>query len=394
MSQKSALKNRPERRKPRDKKSEETVVESFQSEEEISGADQFLENIKPYLGTIGLVVVAVVLAMIALAVYRSANFQTQAIRWTELNQAASIGTTTGNIGDLSRVAEENADNTAGLVASLYAARIQLRNGAAQLGVDRDAGLELIQQAKRNLVAIVEAKDQLKTPMLTQQSLYYLGYANESLGEFEEAKANYTELVESFPESPLKDDTERALKRCTPEFAALYKVFEKFEAEVIGDAPGPGLTDPDRPSSAISEFDDLELPTGQNAPGKKQDSGEGDAQGEGTADADDAGSEKAAEMKPAEGESAQPKATEKPAEGGKPEATAKESDPPKAESSGDQQPPANEQKPEPENATQQPAPKKTESESTEAGSKAKPESGSSESGKPSEKPATAGTEGGQ
>lgn len=261
MSQKSAIK----RTLPRKDKKAAKPVKTPEVVEELPEEISFLDKIKPHLATIGLMAVAGVLAFAAVAMWRSSSFSNEAIKWVELNQAKAINSATGDVKDLVRVAEDYEDNVAGLVGAMYAGDSQMRSGIVQLSTDREGGLSLVRKAKVNFESVVNAPEALKSSWLNERSQYQLAYANETLGEFAEAKKHYKNLVESAPESPLFEKATRGLGRTSSDqYVALYQEFKEFEA-TIGDAPGPTGGDLSRPSDALNAFDGVDIAPGEAPP---------------------------------------------------------------------------------------------------------------------------------
>ena len=250
MSQKTALKNRPDPRKPKDtpKPSVLPVVDEAPVEE-LTGTEKFIESMAPHAPTIGLVVVAAVLAVIAWGVYQSATRAGQSGRWQEFSQSQFIDSRTGDTQNLDSVAESYGDTNVGIMSSLLSGDIQLKTGLRQLGTDREKGILAIQKAKLSFQAVVDAKDSIKTPLINQRAQYCLAYAHESLGKMDEAKKLYEEFSKANPDAPLADSARRGIERCGEDkYADLYHTFTNYEEEVIGDAPGPSIPEKETPGS--------------------------------------------------------------------------------------------------------------------------------------------------
>ena len=243
------------------KKNKSTKPEPVQEPEELTGAEKLLEDIKPYLTTIMLCVVAVVLGFIAIAFWNQTMFQSSAASWRDLSNYSSIAIRTGEVAGLEQVAVDHADTKAGSWAMQLAGDQQLRAGLEQLAYNREDGLGLIRKSKANFKGVFEAKDAAKTEMLKRRSNFSLAYACESLGEFPEAKALYQQLVDEAPDSAFANAARRGIKRTSnDDFAALYDKFKSWEEEEIGEAPGP--TVPKRPDIS---FDGIDVPEGEKPP---------------------------------------------------------------------------------------------------------------------------------
>ena len=307
MSQKTALKNRPDPRKPKDtpKPSVLPVVDEAPVEE-LTGTEKFIESMAPHAPTIGLVVVAAVLAVIAWGVYQSATRSGQSGRWQEFSQSQFIDSRTGDTQNLDSVAESYGDTNVGIMSSLLSGDIQLKTGLRQLGTDREKGILAIQKAKLSFQAVVDAKDSIKTPLINQRAQYCLAYAHESLGKMDEAKKLYEEFSKANPDAPLADSARRGIERCGEDkYADLYHTFTNYEEEVIGDAPGPSIPEKETPGS----FPEIESEAGVVPPkGDETDTRmNADVIAEEKAAAEKAAAEKAAAEKAAEEKAAMEKA---------------------------------------------------------------------------------------
>ena len=250
MSQKTALKNRPDPRKPKDtpKPSVLPVVDETPVEE-MTGSEKFIESITPHMTTIALVAIAAVLAVIAWAVLKTTSFAGRAGKWQEFSQAQFIDRRTGDTQNLDDVAESYPNSEAGLMSMLFSGDIQLKKGLALLGRDRDKGFLAIQKAKASFQSIVDADDSLKTTLVNQKAQYCLAYAHESLGEMSKANTLYEEFVEAAPDAPLADSARRGIERCSDDkYVTLYQTFKNYEEEVIGEAPGPSIPEKTTPGS--------------------------------------------------------------------------------------------------------------------------------------------------
>jgi tetratricopeptide (TPR) repeat protein len=84
-----------------------------------------------------------------------------------------------------------------------------------------------------------------------RSTFSLAYAHESLGEFEEARKLYQQLVEQAPDSAFGQAAQRGLHRCTdPSFAIVYDRFKEWEDPF---AVAPGETPSEKPDISFPEI---------------------------------------------------------------------------------------------------------------------------------------------
>ncbi|MFK7769480.1 MAG: tol-pal system YbgF family protein [Mariniblastus sp.] len=227
--------------------------EVVEEEVELTGLDKFLEDIKPHLTTIGLVAVAAFLGFLLIAFMMQNSFQATANQWRDLNTSTAVALRTSDLKGWQKVASDYPDSQAGLWALQLAGDRQLGTGLEQFAADQEGGLSLVKMAKENFQKIVDSTAPSKTTMLQRRSVFSLAYACESLGEFENAKKLYEQLVEEAPDSAFAESALRGIKRTSnPEFAALYTKLTNWEEEV-GDAPGPAVPEK-RPSIDFPETD--------------------------------------------------------------------------------------------------------------------------------------------
>ena len=265
MSQKTALKNRPDPRKPKNtpKPSVLPVVDETPVEE-LTGSEKFIQSMAPHAVTIGLVAVAFVLGVMAYGVYKYTSFQGEALKWQEFSQSQFVDRRSGDTQNLDNVAESYPDKKVGIMSALVAGDIQLKQGLGKLGglsqggLKKEEGLQAIKKAKRSFQLVIDADSSLKTPLIEQRAQYCLAYAEESLGEMDQAKTLYDQFVKEHPDAPLADSARRGLERCSDErYATLYSNFTNYEEEIIGDAPGPSIPEKPTPGS----FPAIDAPEG-------------------------------------------------------------------------------------------------------------------------------------
>ena len=259
MSQKSALKNRPDPRKPKDtpRPSVLPVVEEAPVEE-LTGSEKFIQSMAPHATTIGLVAVAFVLGLIAWGVFQSFGSQGESVKWREFSQSQFIDRRIGDTQNLDTVAGSYENSKVGVMSALLSGDMQLKTGLNELGFNKEKGLQAIKKAKGSFQSVVDADESLKTTLISQRAHYCLAYAEESLGEMDKAKALYEEFVEAAPDAALADSARRGIERCSDDkYATLYSNFKNYEEEVIGEAPGPSIPEKVTPGS----FDEIDAPPG-------------------------------------------------------------------------------------------------------------------------------------
>ncbi len=210
----------------------------------MSIAEQWVEKLAPYGSMIALGIATMFLAFIGITYFVKANFQAKELEWRQLNTSITEVGISGNTDSLKQVAEDFPESKAGLWALQLAGDYDLRTGLSQLSYDREGGLKLIKKARDSLQTVVDASDESKSTMLQRRSTFSLAYANESLGEFEKAKALYQQLIDAAPDTAFAQPAKRGVERTSDSaYVALFDKFTKWE-DILGDAPGPMI--PERP----------------------------------------------------------------------------------------------------------------------------------------------------
>ena len=220
---------------------------------ERSENDEMMDSLRPYLTQIGLAVILGLLALIAITLFINSRQQGASAPWRELSIAQTEFSISGNVDRLTQVASQYPDTAAAMWALQSAGDFQLRQGIDQLATDRDKGFKLIKKSQESYQQILDAPVSAKSSDIQQSSVFAMAYANESLGQFDEAAKYYTQLIEEAPDSHFASDAKRGVARSTnPDFVAAYKKFKEFEP--LGDAPGPNV--PTRPEI---DFPEVQVP---------------------------------------------------------------------------------------------------------------------------------------
>jgi hypothetical protein len=221
----------------------------IQENELITWAEQKFGHLKPYTSHILLVGAVAFLLFVFGFWYFDFMKRDNARRWQDLHNAIAVADRIGDVSELTLFAQENPGQPASLWGWQLAGDFEMRTGIAQLPLDKQAGLDKVKKAKGFYEKVVES-DMKKSVLLQRRSAYSLAYANETLGEFPEAKKNYELLLEEGEDSPYYDLATRALQRVDD--SAYVAVYEKFrEWQDMGEtAPGPVL--PRRPNISFPE----------------------------------------------------------------------------------------------------------------------------------------------
>lgn len=139
-----------------------------------------------------------------------------------------------NVKGLMEAAEAARDSKAGTVAVLNAGAVELNSGLEKLLKDKVKAKEEINSAIEKLKQARDSK--FSEGLMKDQATYSLAFAYESLGQFEEAKPLYEELVAN-EESQFHSLAQLGASRCdNPETLALFDAFSKWEPAAAGSAP--------------------------------------------------------------------------------------------------------------------------------------------------------------
>jgi tetratricopeptide (TPR) repeat protein len=230
-------------------------TQELEKNELVEWANSKFGHLKPHLGKILLVFVLIVVLGFAFAYYRYLQSELYAAQWRQLQMAIHGQMVTSETSDYAVMAEQYPDAKASMWAMQLAGDSQLRQGLSRLISDRNAALKELGKAKASYGKILESKVEI-TPMLRQRALYTMAYTCESMGEFDEAKKYYGELVEKVPDSAFAKQADRALERLAD--PAIRKVWEEFKT--VGTAPGEGL-----PTAPDISFPEIPAATGDQPP---------------------------------------------------------------------------------------------------------------------------------
>jgi len=207
--------------------------------DEMSAGEKFLMASKPYWAHILLGVLAVIFASVLWTAWGNMQRESQSEQWRELNNAVTQAGITQDVSSLKEMAGNYEGEAAANWALQFAGDNEINRGISMLAGNRISGLKLIEEGAKSLQKVVDSPGVSKSPMLQRRSLFMLGYANEAMGKFDDAKANYETLLELAPESPFTDVTRRGLARVTnPELVAVYDKFRNWE-EATTDVSGGG-----------------------------------------------------------------------------------------------------------------------------------------------------------
>ncbi len=191
--------------------------------------------LKPYVGTIVLGFLALLLLAIMGGYWMALMRNSASQPWADLQMARVSFEQDMQTSHFDSVIERHPNTLASLWALQQQGDLDLRIGLSKLVSDRDAALKQIERARKSLEKIQEST--LKKPdLLTERSLFSLAYACESLGDFDQARSIYKRLIEEMPDAPFVANARTAVQRL--ENPELLTAFTKFKT--VGTAPGISL----------------------------------------------------------------------------------------------------------------------------------------------------------
>ena len=239
-----------------------------------------LELVKPYWKTIAAVAVVIfALGFISLlrtgtltGLYLSSFWGSgnKSTGWLELyTTLTGQADTTERRDTLERLADEHEGQPVGNWARLWLADQEVETGLQAFYLDREKAQKSLRTARDEYKQVVQASD--KQPILKQRALFGLGRAYESLGELDEARQSYAELVELAGDSAYGKAASNRLDylvdaetgKLRPELVALVAEIESHDWA----PPLPDRTTPefgsgfDNPDLDIGLDDLLRGPTG-------------------------------------------------------------------------------------------------------------------------------------
>jgi tetratricopeptide (TPR) repeat protein len=220
--------------------------------------------LKPHYKTIAIVAGLLVLAGIVGAILMKANRENYAAQWNDLNLAVTEFANDQNVDHLTEMAKINENTPAGLWALQIAGDQELNLGLTKMSNPsrfpkddpddlRNTAIRHVKTAKKTFQQILDSSGK-RSPLLEQRTVFSMARATESLGEFDEAKKYYTQLIDSAPESEFVDRAKLGVARASNE--RLVAFYDEFSTTKMQVAPGVTLPDGELPDI---DFPDVEIP---------------------------------------------------------------------------------------------------------------------------------------
>jgi len=222
--------------------------------EEQTGAEKMLMASQPYWTHIALGILACILGWVIINYLMVSNREAAAEPSRQLADAMQQFNVTSNVDSLKQMQEDYPNEVATNWAMLVAGDYELNRGLSQYASDREGAMKLIKRAKESFQSVVDSPSSAKTTMQQRRSLFSLAYANESLGEFTEAKTLYQRVLDESPDSIFAESAQNGLARSgNPDFEKLYSEFASFKP-AMDEAPGVAV-----PEAPVIDFPKIDLP---------------------------------------------------------------------------------------------------------------------------------------
>ncbi|MBN2024400.1 MAG: tetratricopeptide repeat protein [Pirellulales bacterium] len=203
-------------------------------------------SIKPYTNAILAGVLLVVIVGVATALWVQRSHQQSASAWDEFFTAMNMASAPA----LDDVAKRYPDQTPGQWASALAGDVRLSQGSQERFASKSAAERELNEAVRCYRETLETS---RDGVVRQRATFGLARALESLGNLDEARKQYEELVANWPDGPYADMAQRRADDLNrPATRAFYDQFAKFD-------PMPATSDdPIIPGHRLP-FDESSLP---------------------------------------------------------------------------------------------------------------------------------------
>ena len=222
--------------------------------EEQTGAEKLLMASQPYWSQIALGILVCILAWVIISYLVQNNRDAAAAPSRQLADAMQQFNVTSNVDSLKQMQTDYPNEIATNWAMLVAGDYELNRGLSQYASDREGAMRLIKRAKESFKDVVDSPSTAKTTMQQRRSMFSLAYASESLGEFDEAKSLYQQVLDEAPDSIFTESAKRGLKRANdPDFKKLYTEFAEYKPAM---EEAPGVAVPDAPDI---DFPAIDLP---------------------------------------------------------------------------------------------------------------------------------------
>lgn len=213
----------------------------LQQNELADAIDQYYEKIKPYISQIILIAVAVSLAFIAVVFWIASSRSINAGQWEEFLDSTRFSDVRG----MDEVAKIYPEAPAGQYALIRAADYDYMRGVSSLVGDRDDYKDKVRKAIDRYKTLTSDEYDV-SPFLKRRATFALAHSYESLGDFENARKKYQELLDNAPDAPITILAQKGIDRLAdPAVVGIFEKFKQWQPELTGPDQGPLL--PTRPN---------------------------------------------------------------------------------------------------------------------------------------------------
>ena len=219
-----------------------------------SGTMAAVDRIRPHLGTILLIALAVFAALAIWTLIRSQQAAQRTASWDECLAALAEG----NPARLEAVVARYGGSSAAQWAELVLADTALADGNRLLTIEPAQGRRRLEEAAGRYTAVNAQRPQ---HLAAERAVLGLARARESLGELAEARRGYQALVDEYPGSPFRPLAEERIAALGRESTAgWYKWFES--RSVTAPPPAAGAASPAADTAPAAADADAAAPAEQ------------------------------------------------------------------------------------------------------------------------------------
>jgi tetratricopeptide (TPR) repeat protein len=220
---------------------------------ELAGTiESHFEKVKPYLSQIILLTTAVILGVLAVAVWMYTRHAASEGQWEDFLYSTQLA----EIRGMEDVAKTYPDTPAGQFALIRVADYDFNRGASNIITDRDDFKDKVRKAIERYETLADGPK--VDPFIKRRAVFALGHSYESIGEFDRAREYYQQLIENAPEDPITVLARKGVKRLGN--ATIVGIYEKFKTWAPPEtAPESNPLVPSRPDISFPSASDREPP---------------------------------------------------------------------------------------------------------------------------------------
>ncbi len=227
-----------------------------------------IERIRPFTTLIMLVVLGIVI-ILAAGYYLSARQTAKQGQAWQFFMDAGTDPQRDISDQFAEVSDDFSGTTAGLWAAQTAGDLELARGIRNLFIDRAMADTSLTQARRHFREVLDSSESAKYPMLLRRARFALAQTHEALGELDDAKKLYAQVVNDAADNAVGAAAKQRIERLDePKTESFYNWFTRQKPvppaatggtsspldDLLG-SPGAGLDDlPDSPGDfTTSDF---------------------------------------------------------------------------------------------------------------------------------------------